>query len=253
MSDIANTAAMAGRNVRLSRRNLDALITSLMLPVMLMIVFVYLFGGAINTPTRYITYVVPGVLLLCAGFGAATTAVTVSQDMGSGIIDRFRSLDVGGAAVLGGHVAASLVRNTASTVLVFGVAFLLGFRTDADAGQWLAAAGILLLFIAAISWMGATVGLLVKSPEAANAFTFVAMFLCYASSALVPIGTMAPWIRGFAHHQPYTPVIETLRQLLAGGPAGDPWSAVAWCSGILVVSVTASALLFPTTASRRSA
>ena len=123
--------------------------------------------------------------------------MAVSQDMHGGIIDRFRSLDVSGAAVLAGHVTASLVRNVASTVLVFGVAFLIGFRSDAGPLGWLAAGGILLLFILTISWLAALVGLLARTPEAANGFTFILMFLPYASSAFVPIATMPTWLQGF--------------------------------------------------------
>jgi ABC-2 type transport system permease protein len=241
---MANWQTMAARCLRLTRRNLDALLTSLLLPIMLMLLFVYLFGGAINTGTRYVTYVVPGVLLLCAGFGAATTAVSVSQDMTGGIIDRFRSMDVGGAAVLAGHVAASVARNTASTVLVLSVAFLIGFRPSAGPQDWLAAAGILLGFILAVSWLSAAVGLLTKSPEAAG-FTFLVMFLPYPSSAFVPIDTMPTWIHGFASNQPATAVIETLRGLLLGTPVGTSvWLALAWCGGILVASVTLSGVLF---------
>jgi len=242
---MANWLTMAGRCLRLTRRNLDALLTSLLLPIMLMLLFVYLFGGAINTGTRYVTYVVPGVLLLCAGFGAATTAVSVSQDMTGGIIDRFRSMDVGGAAVLAGHVAASVARNTASTILVLGVAFLIGFRPSAGSQDWLAAAGILLLFILAISWLSAAVGLLTKSPEAAGGFTFLLMFLPYPSSAFVPIDTMPTWVHGFASNQPATAVIETIRGLLLGTPVGtSPWLALTWCGGILVASVALSGVLF---------
>jgi ABC-2 type transport system permease protein len=236
---------MAGRCIRLSARNLDALLTSLMLPVMLMLVFVYLFGGAIKTGTEYVTYVVPGVILLCAGFGSATTAVTVSQDMTGGIVDRLRSMDVGGPAVLAGHVAASAVRNAASTVLVFAVALLIGFRPSATPLDWLAVAGLLLAFVVAISWLAAAIGLLAKSAEAANSFTFFVMFVTYASSAFVPVGTMPSWIQGFAEHQPITPVIETMRGLLLCRPLGsDPWIALAWCGGILAVSVALSAVLF---------
>jgi ABC-2 type transport system permease protein len=219
---------MAGRCLRLARRNVDVLLTSLALPVLLMLLFVYLFGGAIQTGTRYVTYVVPGVLLLCAGFGASMTAVSVT-----------------GPAILAGHVAASVVRNLASTVLVFGVAFLIGFRPNAGPLDWLAAAGVLLLFILAISWLAAAVGLLARSPEAAGGFSFLVMFLPYPSSAFVPIDTMPSWIHGFAAHQPVTPVIETLRGLLLGLPVGtSPARAVAWCLGIMVASVAVSGVLF---------
>jgi ABC-2 type transport system permease protein len=243
---MSDALTMSGRSIRLSMRHLDALITSLFLPVMLMLVFVELFGGAIDTgAAHYVTYVVPGVILLCAGFGSATTAVSVSQDMTGGIVDRLRSMDVGGAAVLGGHVAASVVRNVASTVLVLGVALALGFRPHAGPLDWLAVAGVLLAFVAAVSWMAAAIGLVASSPEAANGFTFVVMFLPYASSAFVPVDTMPSWLQGFAGHQPVTPVTETVRGLLLGTPVGSaPWTALAWCAGILAASMMASALLF---------
>ena len=244
MSDPA-ALTMAARCTRLSARNIDALVTSLMLPVMLMLMFVYLFGGAIETGGAYVTYVVPGVILLCAGFGSATTAVTVSQDLAGGIIDRFRSMDVGGPSILAGHVAASALRNAASTAIVFGVAFLIGFRPHAGPLDWLAAVGVLAAFVLAISWLAAAIGLIAKSPEAASGFTFLIMFLPYASSAFVPVDTMPSWIQGFALHQPITPVIETLRGLLLGTPVGaSAWTALAWCGGIMAVSIAASGALF---------
>jgi ABC-2 type transport system permease protein len=236
---------LIARCVRLVRRNLDAMITSILLPVMLMLVFVYLFGGALDTGTKYVTYVVPGVLLLSAGFGAAGTAVTVSQDMNGGIVDRFRSLDVRGATLLGGHVVASLARNIVSTAIVFGVAFAIGFRPNASALEWLAAVGVLLGFISAISWLSAVAGVAARSAEAANGFTVLPMFLPYASSAFVPIDTMPHWLRGFAENQPITPVIETIRGLLLGTPIGNTWwHALAWCCGLLAAGVALSGTLF---------
>jgi ABC-2 type transport system permease protein len=242
---MSDSLTMAGRSLRLTMRTPDALLTSLLLPIMLMLLFVYLFGGAIQTGTEYVTYVVPGVLLLCAGFGASMTAVSVSQDMTGGIVDRFRSLDVAGTAVLAGHVAASVARNLASTVLVLGVAFLIGFRPSAEPLDWLAAAGVLLAFMLAISWLSAAIGLLARSPEAAGGFTFLMAFLPYPSSAFVPIDTMPSWLHGFANNQPVTPVIETLRGLLLDTPVGNsPWLALAWCGGILVASVALAGVLF---------
>ena len=242
---------MAARCFRLSRRRIDALLTSLLLPVMLMVVFVYLFGGAIRTGDRhYITYVVPGVLLLCAAVGSAGTAVSVSQDMTGGIIDRFRSLDVPGVVVLAGHVTASLARNLVSTVLVAAVAVGIGFRPHSDPARLAAAVGVLLLFVAAVSWLAAAYGLAVSSPEAANGAMFYLMFLSYASSAFVPVRTMPWWLRGFARHQPATPVTETLRGLLLGPAAGSQAAggqlaaALAWSAGILAASVLLSMVLF---------
>jgi ABC-2 type transport system permease protein len=242
---MSDALTLSGRCLRLSRRNTEALLTSLMLPIMLMLLFVYLFGGAIRTGTEYVTYVVPGVLLLCAGYGASITAVSVSHDMSSGLVDRLRSLDVGGAAFLAGHVVASVARNAASTVVVLGVGILIGFRPDATPLEWVAAAGMLALFVVALSWFAALIGLLAKTPEGASGFTFFVMFLPYPSSAFVPIATMPAWIHGFAAHQPVTPVIETIRSLLLGTPAGtSPVQAVAWCSAILVASVALAGVLF---------
>ncbi|GAB3247544.1 ABC transporter permease [Kineosporia babensis] len=248
----ANTASVAltltGRTLRLSRRNTEALLISLVLPIMLMLVFVYLFGGALQPgvgTSAYVTYVVPGVLLLCAAFGAALTAGAVSYDMTSGIIDRFRSMDVGGGWFLCSHVVASLARNIVSTTIVLGVALAIGFRPDTTPAHALAAAGVLIAFVLAVSWLSAVVGLIAKTPEAASSFTFVPMFLPYASSAFVPIETMPSWLRGFAEHQPVTPVIETLRGLLLGADVGNsPWLALAWSTGLLLLGVALSGVLF---------
>ncbi|RST01619.1 ABC transporter permease [Streptomyces sp. WAC07149] len=243
----ATALTMAGRSLRISRRSPDALIAALMLPVMLMLIFVYFFGGAINTGTEYVTYVVPGAMLLCAGFGAASTAVSVADDMSKGIVDRLRSLDVGGVPILAGHVAASVVRNLLSTTLVLLVALAIGFRPSGGPLALLAAAGLLVAYITAISWLAAALGLLAKTPEAAGGFTFLMMFLPYPSSAFVPIDTMPSWLHGFAGHQPLTPVIESLRALLLDQPAGStPWTALAWCAGITALALTLAVTLFRT-------
>ncbi|MEU7073140.1 ABC transporter permease [Streptomyces narbonensis] len=246
MSDgLTAASTLAGRGIRLSRRNLDAVISSMMMPIMLMLVFVYFFGGAIDTGTRYVTYVVPGVLVLCAGFGAASTAVTVSEDMRSGVVDRFRTLDVGGAPFLAGHVAATVTRNALSTTLVLGAAFAIGFRPTGTTGGRLAAIGLLLAWITAVSWLSAALGLVTRTAEAAGAITFFMMFLPYPSSAFVPIDTMPGWLHGFAEHQPVTPLIESMRGLLIDQPVGDaPWVALGWCAALLTVALAASGFLF---------
>jgi ABC-2 type transport system permease protein len=242
---LSNAAVMTQRCLRLSRRNVEGLITALLLPVLLMFAFVYFFGGAIHTGTAYVSYVAPGIVILCAGFGASQTAVGVSQDMAGGIIDRFRSLDISGASLLAGHVAASVVRNALSTLLVVGFAFLIGFRSHAGPLDWLAAVGLVLLFVLALSWLAAAAGLVARSPESVSALMFVTMFLTYASSALVPVATMATWVRGFAERQPITSIIDTLRGLLLGMPVGsDAWQALLWCSGLLAMAVVLSGVLF---------
>jgi ABC-2 type transport system permease protein len=207
--------------------------------------FVYLFGGAIHVGTRYINYVVPGVLLICIGFGAGTTAVTVSADLAGGIIDRFRSLDVRPASLLAGHVVASLARNLASAVLAVAVAFAIGFRSPASAGQWLQAIAILALFVLAMSWFAAAIGVLTRSPEAAQGITFLIGFLPYPSSAFVPIRTMPSWLQGFARNQPVTQVINAVRALLGGhAPGAWAWHAIAWSVAIAAVSIIVAGGLF---------
>jgi ABC-2 type transport system permease protein len=244
-SAVRDGLTMVARCVRLSQRTIDALIMSFVLPVMLMVMFVYLFGGAMNTGGKYVTYVVPGVILLCVGFASAQTAVSVSQDMKNGVIDRFRSMDIGGASVLFGHVVASVLRNIIATVMVIGVALLIGFRPHASVLDWVATAGVLLVFMVAISWLAAAFGVLAGNPEAAAGFTFFVSFLPYPSSAFVPISTMPSWLQGFSRNQPITPVIETVRGLLLDLPVGaHAWQALAWCAGILVASIAAAAALF---------
>lgn len=245
-SGLRDSLTMVSRSVRLTSRTLDALLMAIALPVMLMLTFVYLFGGAIETGAgRYVTYVVPGVILLVVGFASGQTAVSVAQDMRGGIIDRFRSMDISGPAMLTGHVVASVLRNALATTVVIGVAFAIGFRPSASPVEWLAAAGILLAFITAISWVAAALGLLAGEPEGAAGFSFFVSFLPYPSSAFVPVDTMPSWLQVVARNQPVTPVIESVRGLLLDGPVGAyGWQALAWCAGIVVVSAAASAYLF---------
>jgi ABC-2 type transport system permease protein len=244
-AQLTRTSIMTARALRLTLRNPESLITALALPVILMLMFVYLFGGAIGTGTKYVDFVVPGVLLVCAGFGAATTAVTVAQDLTGGVMDRFRSMDVPGAALVTGHVIASLARNLLSTALVFAVALAIGFRSDANVMQWLAALAILALFVFALSWVAATIGVAAGSVDAANGMGFLISFVAYPSSAFVPISTMPSLLQAFARNQPVTAVADTVRGLLNGGSVGaSAWHAVVWSVGIVAVAVlVAGALL----------
>ncbi|HVU91198.1 MAG TPA: ABC transporter permease [Jatrophihabitans sp.] len=242
---LADLRTMIARSLRLSLRNVDALITALALPVILLLIFVYLFDGAISTGTRYVDYVVPGALLVCAGFGVGTTAVSVSSDLASGMVDRFRSMDVRGEAIVAGHVVASVARNLLSTLLLFAVAVPVGFRSSAPPLAWLAALGVFALFVFSLSWLCAAFGVAASSPEAAGGMTFLISFLPYPSSAFVPIDTMPSWLQGFARHQPATCVIDTVRGLLQGGPvASVAGQAVAWSLGITVAGVVLAGALF---------
>ncbi|RMI34323.1 ABC transporter permease [Nocardia stercoris] len=241
----ADSCTMLGRNIRHSLRSPDSMVMTIALPITILLLFVYVFGGALRGDGHYLEYVVPGILLLTSGFGAATTAITVSTDLHNGIVDRFRTLAIARSAWLTGHVAASLLRNLLSTAVVVGVALAIGFRPTADPLRWLAVVALLSLFITALSWTAATLGLLAPNPEAAQGFTFSFMFLPYVSSAFVPPDTMPTWLRGFARHQPVTPMIETMRALLTGGPIADhAWTALAWWVPITVVGATAALLMF---------
>jgi ABC-2 type transport system permease protein len=247
----SDSLTMIRRSMRHNVRDLESLLISVMLPVMLMLLFVYVFGGAIDTGTEYVTYVVPGIILLCAGYGASTTAVSVSADMQTGVVDRFRSLPIAGSAVLTGHVVASLARNVFSTLVVIGMALLVSFRPEASALGYLGALAMVLLFVLAVPWVSVVVGLVAKSVEAAGAFTFFVLFLPYVSSAFVPPDTMPAVLHGFADNQPVTPMIETIRALLMGTPVGDSaWTAIAWFGAIAGLALVASMSLFRRSRSR---
>ncbi|MHB1593040.1 MAG: ABC transporter permease [Streptosporangiaceae bacterium] len=242
---LRDTLTLTSRSLRLTARNLDAMFSGMLLPIFLLLLFVYLLGGAIHTGISYVTYVVPGVAMLCAGYIAAQTAISVSHDLTGGVMARLRSMDISGVALLTGHVVACVLRDIASTILVFAVAFAIGFRATSNVLSWLAAAGILILYMAAISWVAAAIGLVTKSPEAAGNATFIMMFLPYLSGAFVPISSMPAWIRGFAAHEPLSPIINSFRGLLLGTPTGNnPLIAIAWCAGIMLAAALAASLLF---------
>ncbi|MBP1159603.1 ABC-2 type transport system permease protein [Rhodococcus sp. PvR044] len=241
----ADSLAMLRRSLKHLLRSPDSMIMAVALPIMLMLLFVYVFGGAIDTGTAYINYVVPGIILLCAAFGASTTAVGVSSDMTEGIIDRFRTLPIAQSSFLTGHVLASVVRNLLTTAIVFAVALLMGFRPTSDPMKWLGVIGMIAAFVFALSYLSTALGLLAKNPEAAGGFTFVIMFLPYVSSAFVPAETMPTWLRWFAENQPITPIIETVRGLLMGTPIGNSaWLAVAWCAVIAAVGFVWANVLY---------
>ena len=242
---MSNAAVLIARSLRHVPRSLDSLLLGVALPVLLMLLFVYVFGGAVNVGTAYVDYVVPGVIVLCAGYGASMTAVSVATDMVNGVIDRFRSMPILASAVLVGHVISSVVRNLVSTLLVIVVALLAGFRPTTSINRWLAAFGVIVLFVLALSWASAALGMLARTVEGASGITFVILFLPYLSSAFVPTSTMPEALRVISDHQPITHVIETIRGLLMGSPIGNSgWLAVLWSLGIMTVSFLAAGHLF---------
>lgn len=235
-----------------SLRDGESLLMAVMLPVPLMLLFTWVFGGAIDPSGAYVDYVVPGIILICAGFGASSTGVYVAGDMRAGIIDRFRTMPLRAGAVLTGHVVASLLRNLVATGIVIGVGLLVGFRPTADLWGWLGAIGIIALWILAITYLFAAIGLAAGSPEGASGYGFILLFLPYLSSAFVPIATMPAWLQPIAEHQPVTPIIETIRGLLMGTPMGtQPLWALGWCLLILAGAYGWGAVLFRRRAGRR--
>ncbi|WP_435590850.1 ABC transporter permease [Nocardia sp. bgisy118] len=241
---VADSAVMFRRATRRTLRSRDTLIVSLLLPILIMLLFVYVFGGAIQVGMPYLDYVLPGIILLCTGFGASITATAVSTDMISGAVERFRTLPAFRQALLAGHVGEGVVRNLAAVGIVLAIAFALGFRSGAGMFDWAAAFGLIVLFVHAVTWIAVALGVLARSPEAAGGFTYAVMFVPYVSGAFVPIGTMPGWLRSFAENQPATPVIGTVRGLLASGGGGQAVAAVLWCLGLTAVGYGCAAVLY---------
>jgi ABC-2 type transport system permease protein len=233
-------------------RTPDALIMATVFPIIMMFLFVFVFGGAIEGDGNYVNYVVPGIILLCAGFGAASVAVDVANDMTAGIIDRFRTMPLRASAVVTGHVITSLLRNLVATSIVIAVAIGLGFRPDATLGEWVFVFLLIAGYILAMTFLFAAIGLAASSPEAASGYGFIVMFIPYVSSAFVPVDTMPEWLRWVADNQPLTPIIETVRGLLLGTDIGDSAGlAVMWCAIILVVAIVWTTVAFRAKAGRR--
>lgn len=234
----SDTIVLTGRTLRHVTRSLDTIITTAITPIAMMLLFVYVFGGAIDTGSvRYIDYMLPGILLITIASGISYTAFRLFTDMKSGVFERLESMPIARSGLLWAHVLTSLVANLISLAIVVGVAVLMGFRSGAAVPAWLAVAGILFLFILALTWIAVIPGLSATSVEGASAFSYPLIFLPFISSAFVPTETMPGPVRWFAEQQPVTSIVNAIRALFAGGPAGDDsWIALAWCVGILVVA-----------------
>ena len=242
MSAVADSATMLRRNVKHSVRYLAMTLSGLLLPVAMMLMFVYIFGGAMGSALSgglggsYIDYLAPGILVMAVGAGSAATAVSVAVDMNDGIIARFRTMAIARTSVLTGQVVGSTIRTLISIALVVGVAFAIGFRPAAGPLAWLGAIGLLALLILAFTWLAVAFGLVVRSAEGANMASMPMQFLPLVSSAFIAPELMSGGIRWFAEYQPFTPIIDTLRGLLLGTPIGNSgYLAVAWCVGLMLV------------------
>lgn len=243
---LADTAALTGRSLRHITRSPDTIITTVATPIALLLLFVYVFGGAISTGTAsYVAYLLPGILLISIASGIAYTAVRLFADLQGGIVDRFRSLPIARAGVLWAHVHVSLVANGVALAVVVLVAVAMGFRSPASVLGWLAVTGILLLVTLALTWLAVIPGLLATTMDGASAFAYPLILLPFISSAFVPTATMPGPVRWFAENQPMTSVVDAVRDLLAGQPVGAELPvALAWCVGVLVVAYVAAMVVY---------
>jgi len=234
----SDMGVMLGRSMRHIFRSMDTIITVTIMPIAMMLLFVYVFGGAIQTGTdNYVNYLLPGIQLIAIASGISYTAYRLFLDMQSGIFERFHSMPIARSTVLWGHVLTSLVSNAISVVVIILVALTMGFRSPAGVVSWLAVAGMLALFTLALTWIAAIAGLSATSVDGAGAFSYPLIFLPFISSAFVPTRSMPPVVRAFAENQPVTSIVDAIRALLSGQPVGsDIWIALAWCIGIALVA-----------------
>lgn len=238
-----------GRSLRHSLRDGEGLTTAVALPVILLLMFTYVFGGAIIAD-GYIDFVVPGVILTCAGFGAASVAVSVNRDVTLGAMRRFRTMPIASPTVLAGHVVASVLRNLVATTIVILVALVIGFRPTATPLEWLGVLGLVGLWITAITALFAFIGLVSGSPEAANGYGFILLFLPYLSSAFVPVETMPSWLQPIATHQPMGPLVDSLRALLISDGQASVLASLAWSVGIVLAATALTVLAVRRTTDR---
>ena len=235
---IRDTAVLTSRSLRHILRSPDTIITTAVTPIALMLLFVYVFGGAIDVGgASYVNYLLPGILLITVASGIAYTAFRLFTDVSGGIFERFQSMPITRSAFLWGHVLTSVVANMTSLVLVVLVALAMGFRTGAGVLAWLAVLGIMLLFTLALTWLAVIPGLTAKTVDGVSGFSYPLIFLPFVSSAFVPTESMPGPVQWFAEHQPVTSIVNTIRSLFAQQPVGsDGWVALAWCVGLLLVA-----------------
>ncbi|MGC2192970.1 MAG: ABC transporter permease [Candidatus Dormiibacterota bacterium] len=241
-----DTTVLLGRSMRHITRSLDTIITVAIMPIALMVLFVYVFGGAIKSGSQpYVNYLLPGILLIAIAMGISYTALRLFTDMQSGIFERFQSMPIARSSALWAHVLTSVVSVLISLVIVVLVALLMGFRSGAGVLAWLAVAGILIVLTLALTWIAVTAGLSAKTADGAGAFSYPIVFLPFISSAFVPTHTMPGPVRAFADNQPVTSIVDTIRDLFTQRPVGtEVWVALAWCVGILVVAYSVAMVIY---------
>ena len=242
MTAFKDTWTMTKRSLRHIVRSPDTIITVVLSPVALLLMFVYVLGGALSPQSgtvRYVDYITPGIIIMTVVSGIAYAAFRLNTDIQKGIINRFRTMPVSPSSILSGQALSSTLSNLLSSSIVLAVAFVMGFRTSAGPRQWLVFVGLVILFTLATTWMAIFFGLRAKSAEGAGSFSYILMLLIFISPSFVPTSSMTPVLRGFADNQPFTPIIETMRSLLTNGTLGThAWLAALWCVGILVAMYT---------------
>jgi ABC-2 type transport system permease protein len=243
---VGDTALLTGRSLRHITRSLDTIITTTIMPIAFLLLFVFVFGGAIDTGSAsYVNYLLPGILIITVASGVSYTAYRLFLDLQSGIFERFHSMPIARSSVLWAHVLTSLAAIAMSVAVVVVAAVLFGFRSGAGVLAWLAVAGILALFTLALTWLAVIPGLTAKSVDGASAFSYPLILLPFISSAFVPTATMPGPVRAFAENQPVTSIVDAIRDLLAGQPVGsDIWVALAWCVGLLAVAYGVAMLAY---------
>lgn len=243
---VRDTSVLTGRSLHHILRSPDTIITTVMMPIAFLLLFVYVFGGAIRAGSgAYVNYLMPGILLITVATGISYTSYRLFTDMQDGMVERLRSMPIARSSVLWAHVLTSLVANLVSVVIVIAVALVMGFRSLAGIGSWLGVGGIVVLFTLALTWVAIIPGLTARSTDGAVAFSYPLIFLPFISSAFVPTATMPGPVRWFADHQPVTPLVNSIRSLLAGRPAdADLWVGLAWCAGILVAAYVVATRIY---------
>jgi len=233
-----DTTVLLKRSLRHILRSPDTIITTAITPITMLLLFVYVFGSAIDVGgATYVNYLLPGILLITVASGIAYTAFRLFTDVSGGIFERFQSMPIARSSVLWSHVLTSVVANLTSLVLVVLVAVAIGFRSGAGVLAWLAVLGIMVLFTLALTWLAVIPGLTAKSVDGVSGFSYPLIFLPFISSAFVPTSGMPGPVRWFAEHQPVTSIVNTIRHLYAEQPVGnDGWIALAWCVGLLLVA-----------------
>jgi len=247
---LSDTWTMTKRSLRHTVRSPDTIITVVAMPVALMLLFVYVFGGSfghmfLTGPVKYIDFIVPGIVAMTVVSGIAYAAVRLSMDLQKGMVNRFRTLPIASSSILGGHAVSSLLSNLFSVLLVVLIGLLVGFRSHAAIVEWLLFIALTTLFTLATTWLAIMFGLIAKTMEGAGSFSYILLLLIFVSPGFTPTSSMSPPVRAFAEHQPMTPIVETMRSLMIyGHPGSNAWEAFAWCGGLLAVCYAAAVWVF---------